>query len=90
MTNWQGQYHNPKQGTWKITRRVSTPFGTDEVDGEFQPVDVEIVDDEEFQNLALQAEFQENVYEAYTETGLPQGDQTFDQIVNEMVGDLPL
>ena len=89
MTNWQGQYRNPKQGTWKMTRRVPTPFGTEDETDEFEHVDVEIVDDEEFQNLALQAEFQENVYEAYTETGLPQGDPTFEQIVNEMVGDLP-
>lgn len=88
MTNWQGQNYNPK-GSWQIVKRTPTPFGVEEEEEVTETVDGEIVEDEVFEQLALQAEFQENVYEAYTETGLPQCDQSFDQIVNDMVGDLP-
>lgn len=91
MTNWQGQYHNPHEQGWRV---VNNPAALPEVDldsdeSEAQIVEVEIVDDGVFQELAQKAEFQEYVCEAYTETGLPESDQSFDQIVNEMIGDLP-
>lgn len=91
MTNWQGQYHNPHERGW---RRISNPTNFTSADmsddGEAQIVDVEIIEEEQvFTELATQSEFEANVLEAYTDIGLPEGDPTFDELVNEMLAGLP-